>query len=85
MDRHLVQLFAAALESHDLKLKVEEVTSFLLDGWTDVLSNSIYELIHSFGYSESDILEIFDFSPERHTAENLLLEVSNIVNSSCIN
>ena len=67
------------------KLKEEEVMTLLLDGWTDVLSNSIYGLILLFGYSESDILEIFDFSSERHTAENLLLEVSNIVNSSCIN
>ena len=59
--------------------------TLLLDGWTDVLSNSIYGLILLFGYSESDILEIFDFSSERHTAENLLLDVSNIVSSSCIN
>ena len=57
----------------------------LLDGWTDVSSNSIYGLILLFGYSESDILEILGFSTERHTAENLLLEVSNIVNFSCIN
>ena len=42
-------------------------------------------LIILFGYSESDILDILDFPSERHTAENLLLEVSNIVNSICIN
>ena len=59
--------------------------TLLLDGWTDVLSYSIYGLILLFGYSESDNLEILDFSSERQTAENLLLEVSNIVNSSCIN
>ena len=58
--------------------------TLLLDSWTDVLSNSIYGLIILFGYSESDILEIIDFPSERCTAENLLLEVSNIVNSSCI-
>ena len=57
----------------------------LLDGWTDVSSNSIYGLILLFGYSESDILEILDFSSERHTLEDLLLEVLNIVSSSCIN
>ena len=62
MDKYLVQLFASALESGDLKLKEEEVTSLLLDGWTNVLSNSIYGLILLFGYSESDILEILDFS-----------------------
>ena len=59
--------------------------TLLLDVWTDVSSKSIYGLILSFGYSKSDILEIFDFSSEIHTAENLLLEVSNIVSSSCIN
>ena len=58
---------------------------FALDDWTDVLSNFIYGLILFFGYSESDILEIFDFSSERHTAENLLLEVSKILISSCMN
>ena len=84
-DKYLVQLFATALESHNLNLKEEKVMTLLLDGWTDVLSYSIYGLILLFGYSESDNLEILDFSSERQTAENLLLEVSNIVNSSCIN
>ena len=59
--------------------------SLLLDTWIDVLSNSMYGLILLFGYSENDILEILDFSSERHAAENLLFQVSNIVNSSCIN
>ena len=59
--------------------------TLLLDGWNDVSSNSIYGLILLFGYSESDILGILDFSSERHTAKILLLEVFNIVNSSCIN
>ena len=54
-----------------------------LEGWTDVSSNSIYGLILLLGYSESDILKIFDFSSESHTAGNLLLEVSNIASSSC--
>ena len=85
MDKYLVQLFATALESCNLKLKEEEVMTLLLDVWTDVLSNAIYGLILLFGYSESDILEILDFSLERHAAENFLLEVSNIVSSSCIN
>jgi hypothetical protein len=85
MDKYLVPLFATALENHDLKLKEEESMTLLLDGWTDASSNSIYGLTHLFGYSETDILEILDFSSERHTAESLLLEVSNIVNSSCIN
>ena len=58
--------------------------TLLLDGWTDVSSNSIYGLILLFGYSESDILDILDFPSERHDVENVLLEVSNIVNSSCI-
>ena len=74
-----------ALENCDLKLKEEEVMTLHLDGWTDVWSNSILGLIHLFGCSESDILEILDFSSERHTVENVLLKVSNIVNSSCIN
>ena len=85
MDKYLVQLFATALESCNLKLKEEEVMTLLLDVWTDVLSNAIYGLILLFGYSESDILEILDFSSERHTAEIFLLEISNIVKSSCIN
>ena len=59
--------------------------TLLLDGWTDFLSNSIYGLILLFGNSESGILEILDFSSERHTVGNLLFEVSNIVNFSCIN
>ena len=59
--------------------------TLLLDVWTDVSSNSIYGLIPLFGYSESDILEILDFSSKRHTAECLLSEVSNIVSSSCSN
>ena len=84
MEEYLVQLFATALENCDLKLKEEEVMTLLLGGWTDVSSNSTYGLILLFGYSESDILEILDFSSERHTSEILLLEVSNIVNSSCI-
>ena len=57
----------------------------LLDGWTDILSNYIYRLILLFEYSESNILEILDFSSDRHTAEIVLLEISNIVKSSCIN
>jgi hypothetical protein len=61
MDKYLVQLFATALEHHEMKLKVEEVMTLLLDDWTDVLSNSIYELILSFGYSESDILDLLIF------------------------
>jgi Protein of unknown function (DUF 659) len=85
MDKYLVQLLATALEHHNLKLKEVEVMTLLLDGWTDVSSNSIYGLILLFEYSDSDILEILDFSSERHTAENLLLEVSNIVSSSYIN
>ena len=85
MDRYLVQWFATALDNCNMKLKEEEVMTLLIDGWTDVSSNSIYGLILLFGYSESDILDIFDSSSERHTAENLLLEVSNIVNSCCIN
>jgi Protein of unknown function (DUF 659) len=85
MDKYLVQLFATALENRDLKLKEQEVMTLLLDGWTDVSSNSIYGLILLFGDSESEVLEILDLSSERHTAENLLLDVSNIVNSSCIN
>ena len=84
MDKYLVQLLATALENCNLKLK-EVVMTLLLDGWTDVSSNSIYEMILLFGYSESDILEIFDFSAERHTVENLSLEVSNIMSSICIN
>ena len=36
MDKYLVQLFATALENCDLKLKEEEVTTLLLDGWTNV-------------------------------------------------
>ena len=83
MDKYLVQLLATALENCNLKLK-EVVMTLLLDGWTDVSSNSIYEMILLFGYSESDILEIFDFSAERHTVENLSLEVSNILSSICI-
>ena len=59
--------------------------TFLLEDWTNISSNFIYGLIVLFGYSENDILEILDSSPERHTVENLLLEVSNIVSSSCIN
>ena len=82
MDKYLVQLFATALENCNLKLKDEEVMTLRLEGWTDVSSNSIYGLILLLGYSESDILKIFDFSSESHTAGNLLLEVSNIVNSS---
>ena len=78
MDKYLVQLFATALEICNLKLNKEEVMTLLLGGWTEVSSNSIYGLILLFGYLESDILEIFDFSSERHTAENLLLEVSKI-------
>ena len=62
MDKYLVQLFATALENCNLKLKEEEVMTLLLDVWTDVSSNSIYGLILLFGYSESDILEILDFS-----------------------
>ena len=62
MDKYLVQLFATALENCNLKLKVEEVMTLLLDVWTDVSSNSIYGWILLFGYSESDILEILDFS-----------------------
>ena len=62
-----------------MKLKEEEVMILLLDGWTDVSSNSIYGLILFFTYSESDILEILDFSSERHAAEILLLEESNSV------
>ena len=61
MDKYLVQLFATALENCDLKLKEEEVMTLLLDGWTDVSSNSMYGLILFFGYSESDFLEILDF------------------------
>jgi hypothetical protein len=61
MDTYLVQLFATALEICDLKLKVEEAMTLLLDGWTDVSSNSIYGLILLFGYSESDILEILNY------------------------
>ena len=82
--RILNDLELIALENHNLKLKEEEGMTLLLDGWNDVSSNSIYGLILLFEYSESDILDILDFSSERHTAENLLLEVSNIVNSSCI-
>ena len=85
IDKYLFQLFPMALENCDLKLKEEEVMTLHLDGWTDVWSNSILGLIHLFGCSESDILEILDFSSERHTVENVLLKVSNIVNSSCIN
>ena len=85
MDKYLFQLFPMALENCNLKLREEEVMTLLLDSWINVWSNSILGLIHLFGYSESDILEIFDFSSERHTAKNVLLEVSNIVNSSCIN
>ena len=44
----------------------------------------MHGLILFFGYSECDILEILDFSSERHTVESLVLEVSNIVNSRCI-
>ena len=62
MDKYLVQLFATALENCNLKLIEEEVMTLLLDVWTDVSSKSIYGLILSFGYSKSDILEIFDFS-----------------------
>ena len=68
MDKYLVQLFARALENHNLKLKEEEVMTLHFDGWTDISCNSIYGLILLFGYSESDILEILDFSSERHTA-----------------
>ena len=85
MDKYLVQLFATTLENCNLKLKEENVMTLLLDGWTNVLSNSIYGLILLFGYSKSEILKILDFSSERHPVENLLLEVSKIVNSSCIN
>ena len=85
MDKYLVQLFATVLENHNLKHKEAEVMTLLLDGWTEISSNSIYALIPLFGYSESDILEMLDFSSERHAAENFLLDVSNIVNSSCIN
>ena len=54
--------------------------------WLDqCFSSSIYGLILLFGYSESDILEILDFSSERHAAEILLLEESNSVDSICIN
>jgi hypothetical protein len=42
MDKYFVQLFATALENCNLKLKEVEVMTLLLDGWTDVLSNSIY-------------------------------------------
>ena len=84
IDKYLVQSFATALENCDLKHKEEEVMTLLLDGWTDNSSNSIFGLILLFGYSESDILEILDFSLERQTTENLLMEVSIIVNSSCI-
>ena len=62
MDNYKVQLFATALENCNLKLKEEEVMTLLLDVWTDVSSNFIYGLILLFGYSESDILEILDFS-----------------------
>ena len=69
MDKYLFQLFPMALENCNLKLREEEVMTLLLDSWINVWSNSILGLIHLFGYSESDILEIFDFSSERHTAE----------------
>ena len=62
MEKYLVQLFATALEICNLKLNKEEVMTLLLGGWTEVSSNSIYGLILLFGYLESDILEIFDFS-----------------------
>ena len=75
MDKYLVQLFATVLENCDLKLKEEEVVTLLLDGWTDVSSNSIYGPILLLGYSENDILDILDFSSESHTSENLFLEV----------
>jgi hypothetical protein len=41
MDKYLAQLFAIALENHNLKLKEEEVMTLLLYGWSDVSSNSI--------------------------------------------
>ena len=75
MDKYLVQLFATVLENCDLKLKEEEVVTLLLDGWTDVSSNSIHGPILLLGYSENDILDILDFSSESHTSENLFLEV----------
>jgi hypothetical protein len=71
-------LFATALESRDLKLNEEEVMILLLDDWTDVSSNSIYGLILLFKYSESDILDIFDFSSERHTVEICCLKYQTL-------
>ena len=62
MDKYLFQLFPMALENCNLKLREEEVMTLLLDSWINVWSNSILGLIHLFGYSESDILEILDFS-----------------------
>jgi hypothetical protein len=70
MDKYIGQLFATALENRDSKLKDEEVMTLLLDGWTDVLLNSISGLILLFGYSESDILEILNFSTERRTVSS---------------
>jgi hypothetical protein len=37
MEKYLVQLFATALENHNLKLKEEKVMTLLVDGWTDLL------------------------------------------------
>ena len=73
MDNQLVQLFATALENCNLKLNEEKVMTLLLEGLTDVSSNSFHGLILLFRYSESDILEILDFSSERHSAEKFVV------------
>ena len=84
MDNHLIKLFARALENRDSKFVSENVFTLLLDGWTDVSANSIYGLMLLHSFCESDVLDILNLSTERHTAENILTQVTESVESSIV-
>jgi hypothetical protein len=84
MDNELARLYAAALCSRDRALASEDYFKLMLDGWSDLSNNSIYGVMLLHDHTNSDVLDMLNFSSNQHTAVNVLTEVEDCVNQSYV-
>ena len=80
-DNHLVQLYLEACRERNEALKEVSCCTHLWDGWTDV-SNQFINTLMVLHQESSELLDVVNFSRDRHTAENMLTVAIDILKQS---